>query len=176
MIAINNQPDGRNINLNCGSLHIEGLQQQVIASGATLGVAFDGDADRALFVDAEGEFVDGDATLWVLANNLHSRGELKQELVVATVMSNIGLEIALRSRDLKLVRTDVGDKYVRRTTSLGRKSRGRTIRSYYFPKHQSGGRRDDHHALFAPRHGRREKAPALLTKRISALSANPGQH
>ena len=112
VIAINNQPDGRNINLNCGSLHIEGLQQQVIASGATLGVAFDGDADRALFVDAEGEFVDGDATLWVLANNLHSRGELKQELVVATVMSNIGLEIALRSRDLKLVRTDVGDKYV----------------------------------------------------------------
>ncbi|HET6669217.1 MAG TPA: phosphoglucosamine mutase [Pyrinomonadaceae bacterium] len=112
VIAINNQPDGRNINLNCGSLHIEGLQQQVVASGATLGVAFDGDADRALFVDAHGEFVDGDATLWVLANNLHARGELKQKLIVATVMSNIGLEIALRSRDLKLQRTDVGDKYV----------------------------------------------------------------
>lgn len=132
VIAINNQPDGRNINLNCGSLHIEGLQQQVIATGATLGVAFDGDADRALFVDAEGEFVDGDATLWVLANNLHARGELKQELVVATVMSNIGLEIALRSRNLKLVRTNVGDKYVleellRSGASLGGEQSGHII-------------------------------------------------
>ena len=112
VITINTQPDGRNINLNCGSLHIEGLQQKVVASGATLGVAFDGDADRSLFVDAHGEYVDGDATLWVLANNLRARGELNQNLVVATVMSNIGLEIALRSRDLKLLRTDVGDKYV----------------------------------------------------------------
>jgi phosphoglucosamine mutase len=112
VIAINNQPDGRNINLNCGSLHIDGLQQKVLETEATLGVAFDGDADRALFVDAHGEFVDGDGTLWVLANNLLGRGELKENLVVATVMSNIGLEIALRSRDLKLLRTDVGDKYV----------------------------------------------------------------
>lgn len=132
VIAINNQPDGRNINLNCGSLHIEGLQQQVVASSATLGVAFDGDADRALFVDAHGEFVDGDATLWVLANNLHARGELKQKLVVATVMSNIGLEIALRTRDLKLQRTDVGDKYVleellRTGASLGGEQSGHVI-------------------------------------------------
>ncbi len=132
VIAINTQPDGRNINLNCGSLHIEELQQKVAASGATLGVAFDGDADRALFVDAQGEFVDGDATLWVLANNLLARGELKQNLVVATVMSNIGLEIALRSRNLKLVRTDVGDKYVleellRTGASLGGEQSGHII-------------------------------------------------
>ena len=132
VIAINNQPDGRNINLNCGSLHIEGLQQKVIETGATLGVAFDGDADRALFVDAHGEFVDGDATLWVLANNLRARGELKENLVVATVMSNIGLEIALRSRDLKLLRTDVGDKYVleellRTGASLGGEQSGHII-------------------------------------------------
>ncbi len=132
VIPINNHPDGRNINLNCGSLHIEGLQQQVVASGATLGVAFDGDADRALFVDAHGEFVDGDATLWVLANNLHARGQLKQNLVVATVMSNIGLEIALRSRNLKLLRTDVGDKYVleellRTGASLGGEQSGHII-------------------------------------------------
>lgn len=132
VIAINNQPDGRNINLNCGSLHIEELQQKVVASEATLGVAFDGDADRALFVDAQGQFVDGDATLWVLANNLLARGELNQNLVVATVMSNIGLEIALRSRDLKLLRTDVGDKYVleellRTGASLGGEQSGHII-------------------------------------------------
>ena len=132
VIAINNQPDGRNINLNCGSLHIEELQEKVVAGGATLGVAFDGDADRALFVDAQGKFVDGDATLWVLANNLRTRGELNQNLVVATVMSNIGLEIALRSRNLKLLRTDVGDKYVleellRTGASLGGEQSGHII-------------------------------------------------
>jgi phosphoglucosamine mutase len=88
------------------------LQQQVVATGADVGVAFDGDADRALFVDGAGNFVDGDATLWVLANHLKSRGELTGDTVVATVMSNIGLEIALRSQGINLERTDVGDKYV----------------------------------------------------------------
>lgn len=112
VIAINNHPDGRNINLNCGSLHIEGLQQKVLDEHANLGVAFDGDADRALFVDAKGTFVDGDATMWALARHLHSRGELRHGLVIATVMSNIGLEIALRSLGVRLARQDVGDKYV----------------------------------------------------------------
>ena len=112
VIAINNAPDGRNINYNCGSLHIEGLQKRVLTEQADLGVAFDGDADRALFVDAEGRFVDGDATLWVVAKELEAEGRLKHGVVVATVMSNIGLEIALESRGLRLVRTDVGDKYV----------------------------------------------------------------
>ena len=96
VIAINNQPDGRNINRDCGSLHIEALQRKVRDEQADLGVAFDGDADRALFVDAQGRFVDGDATLWVLAKYLSARGELHEGIVVATVMSNIGLEIALR--------------------------------------------------------------------------------
>jgi phosphoglucosamine mutase len=112
VVAINDRPDGRNINQDCGSLHIEALQQQVIATGADIGVAFDGDADRALFVDAKGRFVDGDATLWVLSKYMQDRGQLSNGLVVATVMSNIGLEIALRSRELRLLRTDVGDKYV----------------------------------------------------------------
>jgi len=112
VLPINNQPDGRNINLNCGSLHIEGLQERVANDGADLGVALDGDADRALFVDAQGQFVDGDATMWVLANYLNSREELVGHLVVSTVMTNLGLEIALRNRDIKLARTDVGDKYV----------------------------------------------------------------
>jgi len=112
IIAINNEPDGRNINCNCGSLHIEGLQQRVIDEQADLGVAFDGDADRALFVDAHGGFVDGDATMWVMAADLKSRGDLTGDVVVATVMSNIGLEIALRSLGVALTRADVGDKYV----------------------------------------------------------------
>jgi phosphoglucosamine mutase len=131
-IPINYQPDGRNINKDCGSLHIEGLRQRVVAEKADLGVAFDGDADRALFIDKDGNFVDGDATLWVLANYLHAKSQLKQDLVVATVMSNIGLEIALRSRGLRLVRTDVGDKYVleellRLGASLGGEQSGHII-------------------------------------------------
>ncbi len=110
--AINCHPDGRNINLNCGSLHIQGLQQAVCQEQADLGVAFDGDADRALIVDASGQFVDGDATMWVLANYLQRHGQLAKQLVVATVMTNLGLEVALRDRGINLVRTDVGDKYV----------------------------------------------------------------
>lgn len=132
VIATNNIPDGRNINRDCGSLHIENLQQKVIAEKADLGVAFDGDADRSLFVDAKGRYVDGDGTLWALANYLQARSELNDGLVVATVMSNIGLEIALRSRGLRLVRTDVGDKYVldeliRAEASLGGEQSGHII-------------------------------------------------
>ena len=132
VVAINAEPDGRNINLNSGSLHIEGLQQRVVNEEADLGVAFDGDADRSLFVDHEGRFVDGDATLWVLACHLQARNQLKDNTVVATVMSNIGLEIALRSKDIKLERTDVGDKYVLETllrlnASLGGEQSGHVI-------------------------------------------------
>src|SRR6185436_9627566 len=112
VITINDKPDGKNINRDCGSLHIEGLQRRVLEERADLGVAFDGDADRALFVDEAGKFVDGDATMWVLGRFLHARGELSGDTVIATVMSNIGLEIALRSQGIKLIRTDVGDKYV----------------------------------------------------------------
>jgi phosphoglucosamine mutase len=135
IVAINNQPDGRNINHECGSLHLDGLQRRVVDEGADLGVAFDGDADRALFVDANGRFVDGDATMWVLATYLKSRGELTGETVVATVMSNIGLEVALRSHGIKLTRTDVGDKYVldeliRSGATLGGEQSGHII----FPK------------------------------------------
>ena len=132
VIAVNCEPDGRNINLNCGSLHMDGLRQRVVTERADLGVAFDGDADRSLFVDGQGNFVDGDATMWVLANYLHEKSRLKQDTVVATVMSNVGLEIALNSRGLHLVRTDVGDKYVleeliRRECSLGGEQSGHMI-------------------------------------------------
>ena len=132
VIAINAEPDGRNINLNSGSLHIEALQERVLSDNADLGVAFDGDADRSLFVDHQGRSVDGDAVLWVLACDLQKQGQLKDNTIVATVMSNIGLEIALRENGMKLVRTDVGDKYVldellRRDASLGGEQSGHII-------------------------------------------------
>ena len=132
VIAINCTPDGRNINRDCGSLHIDSLRDKVVKEQADLGVAFDGDADRSLFVDGEGNFVDGDATLLALATHLQSHDRLKGDVVVATVMSNIGLEIALRSAGIQLVRTDVGDKYVleellRRGASLGGEQSGHII-------------------------------------------------
>jgi len=132
VIAINATPDGRNINRDCGSLHIDSLRDKVVKERAVLGVAFDGDADRSLFVDGEGNFVDGDATLLALATHLQSHAQLKGDVVVATVMSNIGLEIALRSAGIGLVRTDVGDKYVleellRRGASLGGEQSGHII-------------------------------------------------
>ena len=112
VIVINDQPDGRNINENCGSLHLEHLQAKVVKERADLGVAFDGDADRALFVDEKGNIVDGDATLWILAGYLQNHGKLANSTVIATVMSNIGLELALKSKGIDLFRTNVGDKYV----------------------------------------------------------------
>jgi len=88
------------------------LQAEVLRQGADFGVAFDGDADRSLFVDEKGNLVDGDAVLWIMANRLQADGKLNNQTVVSTVMSNIGLEIALGSKNIKLLRTSVGDKYV----------------------------------------------------------------
>jgi phosphoglucosamine mutase len=132
VVSTFDKPDGRNINRDCGSLHTDVLQRRVVEEGAHLGVAYDGDADRALFVDARGRLVDGDATLWVLAGRMQERGELAGDRVVATVMSNIGLEIALRGRGVELLRTDVGDKYVleellRTDSSLGGEQSGHII-------------------------------------------------
>jgi phosphoglucosamine mutase len=112
VITINNKPDGHNINLECGSLHTEALQLAVNREWADLGVAFDGDADRALFVDGTCRLVNGDGSLWVLARYLRDHHTLTDNTVVATVMSNIGLELALQSEGIRLIRTDVGDKYV----------------------------------------------------------------
>lgn len=110
--AIHAEPDGQNINEACGSLHLEHLQKAVVNANADFGVAFDGDADRALFVNDKGEIVDGDAILWIMANFLLDHGKLANRKVIATVMSNIGLELALKARGVELVRTSVGDKYV----------------------------------------------------------------
>ncbi|MBI3894752.1 MAG: phosphoglucosamine mutase [Acidobacteria bacterium] len=106
------QPNGRNINLNCGSLHLETLRQAVLEEKADLGVAFDGDADRALFVTATGRIVDGDGVLLIASRYLRQQGALRNGVVVGTVMSNLGLELALAREGLKLLRAPVGDKYV----------------------------------------------------------------
>jgi phosphoglucosamine mutase len=105
-------PDGRNINLNCGSLHLDSLQQRVLETGADMGIAFDGDADRALFVSGAGKIVDGDAVLFLAGTALKRAGRLAGNLVVTTIMSNLGLEKALEAYDIRMLRTPVGDKYV----------------------------------------------------------------
>lgn len=112
LTVINADPNGRNINRDCGSLHPEKLQQAVLAAKADAGLAFDGDADRLLMVDERGRLVDGDQVLFVMADYFQQRGQLKGNRVVATVMSNMGLEVALRQRGIELVRTAVGDKNV----------------------------------------------------------------
>jgi len=112
VIAMNYAPDGKNINANCGSLHPEGMQKRVVQSGAALGVAFDGDADRAIFSSATGKLADGDGVLLVAARYLKSAGSLKGNVVVGTTMANLGLERALEDSGLRLARTAVGDRYV----------------------------------------------------------------
>lgn len=123
-------PDGKNINLNCGSQHLDGLRARVLETGADLGVAFDGDADRAMFVSRSGKIVDGDAVMLLAALPLRARGRLTE--VVATVMSNLGLEQALQRHGIALVRTPVGDKYVleemvKRNAPLGGEQSGHVI-------------------------------------------------
>ncbi|MCA1624838.1 MAG: phosphoglucosamine mutase [Acidobacteria bacterium] len=140
VLAIDCQPDGRNINENCGSLHLENLQKKVLEEKADFGAAFDGDADRALFVDEKGNLVDGDATLWVMAQHLEASGKLNNRTIVATVMSNIGLEAALQTKNIKLLRTAVGDKYVLQellntNASIGGEQSGHII----FPFHSLVG-------------------------------------
>ncbi len=105
-------PDGRNINADCGALHPEVVAREVKAEGAELGITLDGDADRALFADAQGRVVNGDTVLLLAARDLKARGELHGDLVVATTMSNMGLEAALGRDGIRMLRAPVGDKYV----------------------------------------------------------------
>jgi phosphoglucosamine mutase len=112
VVAMGIAPDGRNINAACGSLHLDGLQNRVKQEDAQLGVAFDGDADRALFVSAGGQIVNGDGVLLAVARYLKSQNALKQQRVVATSMSNLGLERALAKDGVTLARAAVGDRYV----------------------------------------------------------------
>ncbi|HWP99295.1 MAG TPA: phosphoglucosamine mutase, partial [Vicinamibacterales bacterium] len=129
---IGDRPDGRNINLDCGSTRPEALRRAVVEGGFRLGVAFDGDGDRAIFVDRAGRVVDGDAVLLMCAKQMKRAGELRGNAVVATVMSNVGLELALAAEGIGLVRCPVGDKYVmeemlRRDLALGGEQSGHVI-------------------------------------------------
>jgi phosphoglucosamine mutase len=129
---LGNEPDGRNINLDCGSTHPEPLARRVRESKARMGIAFDGDGDRAIFVDANGAIVDGDAVLLMCSRRMQATGRLAGNAVVATVMSNIGLEIAFRDSGIEMIRTPVGDKYVmeemvRRQLSIGGEQSGHII-------------------------------------------------
>ncbi len=110
--AIHDAPNGRNINSDCGSLHPASMQKRVVETGAALGVAFDGDADRAIFCGASGRLVDGDGVLLAAGRYLKSTGKLKGTVIVGTTMSNLGLERALEKSGLKLARAAVGDRYV----------------------------------------------------------------
>jgi len=130
--AVHDQPDGRNINRDCGATHPEFVAAKVEAVGADLGAAFDGDGDRCILADATGRVVDGDHVLFLAARHLHGRGALKGGAVVATVMSNVGLEIALGRLGIPLVRTAVGDRNVleemeRRGSNLGGEQSGHVI-------------------------------------------------
>ncbi|HEY9467063.1 MAG TPA: phosphoglucosamine mutase [Vicinamibacterales bacterium] len=133
---IGSQPDGKNINYGCGSTAPQPLAKMVVEGGYPIGVAFDGDGDRAIFVDGNGKVVDGDAVMLMCAKRMKAEGRLKGNAIVATVMSNIGLEIALKSEGIDMVRCAVGDKYVmeemvRRDLSLGGEQSGHIIFSDY---------------------------------------------
>ena len=112
VVSLNVQPDGTNINKGCGSLHPEELRRAVVEHKAHVGLAHDGDADRVLFVDEQGELVDGDHLLALCALDLKRGGRLREDTIVATVMSNIGLDLAMQEAGIKVVRTAVGDRYV----------------------------------------------------------------
>jgi phosphoglucosamine mutase len=112
VVAMNDSPDGRNINANCGSLHPESMQKRVVEEKTALGVAFDGDADRAVFSSASGKAVDGDGVLLAMGRYMKASGTLKGGTVVGTTMANLGLERALEREGLVLARTAVGDRYV----------------------------------------------------------------
>jgi len=130
--ALNAEPDGVNINDGCGALHPEVVAEAVVRLGADAGVSHDGDADRALFASADGAVIDGDQVLAASAIALHEAGELAGDTVVATVMSNIGFELAMQEHGITLARTRVGDRYVaeemdRRGAVLGGEQSGHVI-------------------------------------------------
>ena len=112
LVAIHTEPDGANINANCGSTHMDELKARVVYEKADIGLAFDGDADRMLAVDEKGELVDGDQVMAICGLHMKQKGQLKKDTIVVTVMSNLGLDIMAKKEGLKLEKTKVGDRYV----------------------------------------------------------------
>ena len=138
--VINNNPDGLNINTNCGSTHIEGLQKYLVENGLDVGFAYDGDADRCLAVDSEGNLVDGDKIMYICGKYMKEQGSLVNNTVVTTIMSNFGLYKALEREGIRFEKTAVGDKYVYENMSqnghcLGGEQSGHII----FSKHATTG-------------------------------------
>jgi phosphoglucosamine mutase len=132
VVAINSSPDGKNINVGCGSLHPEKLAESVVEANADIGIAYDGDADRAIWADESGQILNGDHTLFVQTRFMKELGRLKSDRVIATTMSNMGLEKAIEELGLTLVRTEVGDRFVleemiRSGANLGGEQSGHTI-------------------------------------------------
>ena len=112
VIAINNKPDGKNINAGCGSTHPQAMQKEVLKHKAHIGIAHDGDGDRTIFCDEKGEIIDGDKIMAICAIDMKKEKRLKNNIVVTTVMSNLGFEVFLKKSGIKMVRTQVGDRYV----------------------------------------------------------------
>jgi phosphoglucosamine mutase len=138
--AIGVKPNGTNINAGVGALHPDNLRAEVVKRGAHLGIALDGDADRVILVDETGQVIDGDVVMAMCAEKMRLAGELRNNLVVATVMSNLGLERALKAKGIELVRTNVGDRYVveamrQRGANLGGEQSGHLV----FLDHASTG-------------------------------------
>jgi phosphoglucosamine mutase len=130
--ALGVSPNGRNINLRCGSLHPELAARQVVKTGAQIGITLDGDADRLILIDERGQVVDGDAVMALVATRMLQRRELRKKTLVTTVMSNLGLDNAIRSAGGKVLRTPVGDRYVveamrKRGCNLGGEQSGHLI-------------------------------------------------
>ena len=135
---INNLPNGININENCGSTHLEGLKKYVIENGSSLGIAYDGDGDRCLAVDENGKEIDGDFLLAIFGKYLEKKGKLKNDTIVATIMSNLGLKKFAENNNLKLQQTKVGDRYVleemlKNDYNLGGEQSGHIIMLDYNP-------------------------------------------
>ncbi len=132
VISINDKPDGLNINENCGATHPESMQRAVLEHGADVGIAHDGDADRTIICDEKGELIDGDRIMALCALDMKKEGTLKKDTVISTVMSNIGFELFLKKNDIKVVRTQVGDRYVveemvRRKCNFGGEQSGHIV-------------------------------------------------
>lgn len=186
--VINAQPDGLNINHQCGSTHMEGLQAAVLAEKADLGIAFDGDGDRVMMVDHTGEIVDGDELLFLIARDMQTDGRLKGG-VVGTLMSNLGLELALQELNIPFVRAKVGDRYVMAELSarkwmLGGENSGHLVCC----EHTTTGDaiiaalqvlmalRRSGQSLAEARHGIRKCPQILLNVRYKAAKCDPIEH
>lgn len=135
---INNKPDGININDNCGSTHIEGLKKFVLENNLSLGIAYDGDGDRCLAVDEKGNVIDGDILLAIFSNYMREKGILNKDTLVATIMSNLGLNKFAEENNLNLKQTKVGDRYVleemlKNRYNLGGEQSGHIIMLDYNP-------------------------------------------